>query len=90
MPPDANIIISTWAMKNKSDGTHRAKLNVRIFEKEDDVHYTKDYVSSPVVNKITIWIVFILVIMAAWWSEFSDVKGSLPTGIFDKGEELYM
>ena len=28
--------------------------------------------------------------MAGWWSELLDVKGALLTGIFDKGEELYM
>ena len=33
---------------------------------------------------------FVLIIMAGWWSELLDVKGALLTGIFDKGEELYM
>ena len=77
-------------MKNKSDGTHREILNTRGFEQEDDVHYTKDDVSEPVVNEITIWIVFILMIMDAWWEKMLDVKGSFMTGRFDKGEESYI
>ena len=76
MPPDAKIIISTWAMKKNSYGNHRAILNARGFEKEDGVHYTKDDdVSALVVNYITIRIVFILLIMAAWWSKSLGVKG---------------
>ena len=89
VPPDAKIITSTRDMKKKSDGNHRARLNTRIFEQEDDVHYTKDDVSEPVVNEITIRIVFILMINDAWWEEFLDVKREFLTGIFDKVEELY-
>ena len=77
-------------MKKKSYGNHRPRLNARVFEIEDGVSYTKDDVSAPVVNDITIWIVFILMIMSDRWSELLDIKGELPTGIFDKGEELYM
>ena len=79
MPPDANIISSTRAMKKKSDGTHRAILNARGFDKSDGVHYTKDYVSAPVFNYITIRVVFILMIMAVWWAELLDVKGAFLT-----------
>ena len=60
VPPDVNIISSTWAMKNKSDGTHCEILNARGFDQEDGVHYTKYDVSPPVVNDIIIRIVFIL------------------------------
>ena len=77
-------------MKNKSDGTHRAILNTRVFEQEDGVHQTKYDVSVPVINDITIRIVFILMIMADWWEELLNVKGAFLTGIFDKVEELYM
>ena len=33
VPPDANIISSTWAMNNKSDVTHRARLYTGGFDK---------------------------------------------------------
>ena len=42
------------------------------------------------VNDITVRIFFVLMIMAASWSEFLYVKGAFLTRIFDKGEELYM
>ena len=79
MPPDAKIISSTWAMKKKSDGTHRAIVNARGFEQEDGGHYIKDDVSAPVVYYITIRIVFILIIMATWWAYLLDVKGAFLT-----------
>ena len=76
-------------MKKKSEGTRREILNAVLFEQEDGFHYTKDDVSEPVVNDITIRIVFILMINDAWWEEFLDVKREFLTGIFDKVEELY-
>ena len=45
---------------------------------------------TPVANCITIRIVFILMIMDSWLSEFLDVKVEFSIGRFDKGEELYM
>ena len=67
LPPDAKIISSTWAMKKKSDGTCHARLNEKVFEQQYSVNYTKDDVLETLVNGITIWIVLILFIMAAWW-----------------------
>ena len=46
--------------------------------------------SAPVFNVNTINIVSILMIIAGWWAGILDVKEELLTGIFDKGEELYM
>ena len=34
VPEDAKIISSTWAMKKKSNGTCRARLNAQGFEQE--------------------------------------------------------
>ena len=77
-------------MKKKSDGTHRARLNAGGFEQDDGFLYTKDYVLAPVVNDITIRIVFTLMIMDAWWSELWDGKRAFLTVIFNKGEGLYL
>ena len=54
-------------MKKNLDGTNRTRINARLFDQEDGDHYTKYDVSAPVANGITIHIVFILIIMAAWW-----------------------
>ena len=85
MPPDAKIISSTWDMKKKSAGTHSARINTRRFELQDGVRYTKDDFPGLVVNGITINIVIILMIMAAWRAELINVKGALLTGKFDNG-----
>ena len=71
-------------MKKKSDGNHRARLNERGFEQEDCVNYTKCDVSETMVNAINTRIVFILMIMAAWWVELLDVKRALLIEIFYK------
>ena len=75
-------------MKKKSDGNHRARLNERGFEKEDGVNHTKYDVLATVVNDINICIVFILMIMAAWWVELLDVIRAFLIEIFYKREEL--
>ena len=56
-------------MKKNSDGTHRARLNARGFYREVGVHYITYDVLVPVFNDITIRVVLILIIMAAWWAE---------------------
>ena len=72
-------------MKKKSDGTHSARINTRRFKQQDGVRYTKDDFPGLVVNGITINIVIILMIMAAWRAELINVKGALLTGKFDNG-----
>ena len=54
VPEDAKILTSTWAMKKKSNGTFRARLNARGFEQVDGEHYREEDKSSLVVNDVTI------------------------------------
>ena len=90
VPKEAKIITSTWAMKKKSNGTFRARLNARGFEQVDGIHYDEDTKASPVVSDTTIRIVLILAIMAKWHLEVLDVKGAFLHGEFEEGEEIYM
>ncbi len=65
-------------------------MNARGFEQVDGVHFDENTKAAPVVNMVTIHLVFILIIMAAMYSELVDVKGAFLCGEFADGEVLYM
>jgi hypothetical protein len=56
VPKNAKILTSTWAMKNKADGTKRARLNATGYEQKVGEHYDETSISSPVVNEASIFI----------------------------------
>ena len=80
---------TTWAMKMKSNGVFRARLNMRGFEAEDGVHYDSTSTAAPVTNEITIRLVMTLAIMTGWIGQLVDVKGAFLHGEFENGEEIY-
>ena len=90
VPPNAKILTSTWAMKQKADGTKRARINARGFEQKPGEHYNTTGVASPVVNEASIFIILILMVMGRMVGELNDVKGAFLTGTFSQGEQLYM
>ena len=57
---------STWAMKKKSNGTHRARMNLRGFEQIEGEHYEEDKIHTPMTNETSVRITMILGIMAGW------------------------
>ena len=86
----SKVLSSTWSMKKKPNGTHRARLVARGFEQVDGDHFRSDELAAPVVNDMTIRIVFILMIMAKYCGELMDVRGAFLLGEFGKEEKLYM
>jgi hypothetical protein len=90
IPPEAKVLSSTWAMKQKADGTKRARLNARGYEQVDGEHFKADDIAAPVVNTMTIRICFVLLAMTAWYAHLMDVQGAFLTGEFGNGERLYM
>jgi hypothetical protein len=90
LPRGSKILTSTWAMKKKVNGVHRARLNARGYEQVDSEHYDEDSKFTPVVNDTMIHIILILLIMAGWYAELIDVKGTFLHGIFEKGRKVYM
>jgi hypothetical protein len=64
VPADAKILTSTWAMKKKSNGTYRARLNARGYEQIDGEHYDGTSIHAPITNDTSVRIVMILGIMA--------------------------
>ena len=53
-PPGTIPIDSTWAMKKKSNGTLRGRLNARGFKQIEGVHYDGSSIHAPVTNSATI------------------------------------
>jgi hypothetical protein len=77
-------------MKKKSIGKFRARVNARGYEQIDGEHYDADSMAAPVVNEITIRLVFTLMVMAGWYAEVVDVRGAFLHGEFDEGTRLFM
>eukprot|EP00957_Ditylum_brightwellii_P040861 3092645-Ditylum_brightwellii.AAC.1 len=90
LPMNAKVIISTWAMKKKANGTYRARLNARGYDQRDQEHYDGLSIAAPVANDMTIHIVMVFMLMAEWYGHIVDVKGVFPHGDFEYGEEIYM
>jgi hypothetical protein len=85
IPHDAKILSSTWAMKQKPDGTKRCRLNTRGFEQVDGQHCESNDIAAPVVSNLTIRICFALLAMTGWYAHLMDVKGAFLTSEFGNG-----
>jgi hypothetical protein len=90
VPRNAKVMSSTWAMKKKSNGTYRARLNARGYEQVDGIHYESSNISSPVTDDATIRIIMVLMIIFKWSAQLVDVKGAFLCGNFKDGEEIFM
>eukprot|EP00957_Ditylum_brightwellii_P146945 11187619-Ditylum_brightwellii.AAC.1 len=80
VPKGAKVLTSTWAMKHKPNGVNHARLNACGFKQVDGLHYNGQNLSAPAMNDITIRIVFVIIILAAWTAELLDVKGAFLNG----------
>ena len=89
VPDDAKFVSTTWAMKKKSNGTLRARLNTRGYEQEDSIHYDGQSIASPVTTDVTVRVVLTLMLMCGWTAKLLDVKGAFLHGEFDNGEQIY-
>eukprot|EP00957_Ditylum_brightwellii_P196189 14948784-Ditylum_brightwellii.AAC.1 len=67
-------------MKPKANGAKYARLNTRGYKQVDGLHYDHHNLSAPVVNDMTVRIVMILTIMAAWTAKMLDVQGAFLKG----------
>jgi len=90
VPKDATIITSTWAMKKKSNGAYRARLNGRGYEQIDGEHYDGMSIASPVTTDATIRITVVLMLLATWSAQIVDVKRAFLHGNLDDDEKIYM
>ena len=66
LPKGTKTIDSTWACKQKSNGTLRGRLNARGFKQVDGEHYDSASIHAPVTNDITIRVVLTIRVMVGW------------------------
>lgn len=90
LPKGTKVIKSTWAMKKKANGKYKARITARGFEQIDGKHFQSHNVAAPVVNEITIRVIFVLMIMMQYVGELLDVKGAFLHGDFEEGEQVHM
>jgi Reverse transcriptase (RNA-dependent DNA polymerase) len=76
LPKKAMVLSSTWAMKKKANGAFCAGVTARRYEQVNGIHYDEDTKASPVVNKATILITFVLMLLAGWVGYIVDVNGA--------------
>jgi hypothetical protein len=90
VPKNVKAMSYTWAMKKKSNGTYRTRLNARGYEQVNGIHYDSSNISSPVINDATIRIIMVLMIIFKWSAQLVDDKGAFLCGSFKDGEEIFM
>ena len=54
LPKGVKGLTTTWAIKLKSNGTCRGRLNARGYEQVNGSHYASDSIAAPVTNLITV------------------------------------
>jgi hypothetical protein len=83
LPKGIKLIDATWAMKKKSSGTLRGRVNVRGFHQIEGEHYDGTSISStPVTNGMTIKMSLTLMLMQGGIAHVVDVKGAFLYGKF--------
>jgi hypothetical protein len=90
LPLGTKLIDSVWAMKKKSYGTLRGRMNARGFKQDEGQHYNGTTISSPVTNSATIRVVLTFMIMADMFAHVVDAKKAFLHGEFEDGEVIYM
>ena len=84
LTPNAKIITSTWANKNKANGTYRARLNAIGYEQVEGLHYDVANIALLVTNNMNICIVMVLTLMAGWIENILDMKSGFLHDEFDE------
>jgi hypothetical protein len=88
VPTGGKIMSSTLAMKKKSNGRYRARLNARGCGQVDGVHYDSTSISSHITNDATVRIVLVLSLIFGSADELVDVQGAFLCGNFKKEEHI--
>ena len=90
LPKGTKLIDTMWAMKTKSSGVLRGRVNVRGFKQVEGEHYDGTSISAPVTNAMTIKVTLPLMLMQGGIAHVVDVKGTFLYGEFEDGEKVYL
>lgn len=72
-----NVISTTWAIKKKSNGIFRVRVNAQQINGENN---NSDNISSPVTKEATICNFLVLSVIFRWTYELIDMKGAFLFG----------
>jgi hypothetical protein len=89
VPKGVTLIDTIWAMKKKSSGTLRGRVNVKGFKQIDGKHYDGTCINALVMNAMTIRIVLSIMLMQGGITHAVDVKGAFLYGEFEDWK-IYM
>ncbi len=84
------VIDTTRAMKKKSSGILRRRINVQGFKQIDGQHYDGTSISAPVTNAMTIKLALTWMLMCSGIAHVVDVKGAFLYREFEDGEKVYI
>ena len=84
------VITSTWACKNKSNGTYHSQLDAKGFKQVAGKHFNPTSTAVPVTNDTTIRIVLVLMLLTDWMAIIYDEKGVFLKRKFDDSKEIFM
>jgi Reverse transcriptase (RNA-dependent DNA polymerase) len=90
LPKKAKVLSSTWAMKKKSNGAFCARVTARVYKQVNGIHYDEDTKASTVVNKATILITFVIMLLAGWVGYIVDVNSAFLHGCFEEKHKMYL
>ena len=77
MPKGSKIMTTTWAMKKKTNGKLRGRLNARGYEQVVGNHYAAESIAAPVMNPNSVRVMMILLAMnLKWIDELVDDEGA--------------
>jgi hypothetical protein len=90
LPKGIKLIDTTWAMKKKSLGALRGRVNVRGFRQIEGEHYDGTSISALITNAMTIKTSLTLMPMQGGIAHVMDVKGAFLYGKFEEGEKVHI
>lgn len=87
----SEVLMTSWAMKLKYNGTPRGRHNARGYEHVNGSHYVSDNIVTPVLNPITVQIMVMLYCMnPTLASAILNVEGTFHQERFENGKDLYI
>jgi hypothetical protein len=90
LPKGTKLIDTTWAMRKKSSGTLRGRVNVQGFCHFEGKHYNGISISAQVTNAMTIKMTLTLMLMQGGIAHVMDVTGAFLYGEFKDAKKVHI
>ena len=84
------LITSTQAMKKKSNGKYCARLHTCSYKQECGIHYKYNEISFPIVNDITVQVIFIIILITRFDSHIVDINSTFLLVHFNDKDTIYI